>query len=129
MVFRQNYLKGICMNVLIKEIMRSVSLNEVIDSNVSTEDKCSSLERMQKGIEVKAKPDVYFECPQIRALTSEERRNIVTKTFQLGNKLFFDKTRNENATEFVHSYSLRFIELDTEAVEAIEHYEKRAVIG
>lgn len=116
------------MNVLIKEIMRSVTLNEVIDSNVSTEEKCSSLQRMQKGIEIKQKPDTYFECPPIRALTSEERRNIVTKTFQLGNKLFFDKTRNESATDFVHSYSLRFIELDTEAVEAIEYLEKRVVI-
>lgn len=116
------------MKVLLKEIVKNVALCDLIASNVSEEVKLNSIQRLRQGIqETEKKADIYFECPQVKQLTANEKRDLLVKTFQLGNKVFFNAEKHENSN-FKHSYSLRYIKLDTQAVNAIESIEKRIVL-
>ena len=116
------------MNVIVKENTKVTSLNEVVNSNVAAEDKISSIERLKNGLPAGVKKaDTYFECPPIRTLSAEERRELVVKTFKLGNSVFFNPENEVEGKKFVHSYSLRYIKLDETAIKAIESYEKRSV--
>ena len=116
------------MKVIVKEIAQIASLNEVVESNVSVDSKISSIERLKKGIQTTGgKADVYFECPPVKSLSANERRELLVKTFQLGNRVFFDSANEVANKNFVHSYSLRYIKLDSTAIKAIESFEKKSV--
>jgi hypothetical protein len=116
------------MQVLTQQKIDVETSQGLISSNFIKEEKESSIDRLRRGMREKStKVSVYFECPPIKVLTAEEKREIVNKTFQLGNILFHDFSKDNESTNFVHSYSLRYIELDESAINAIDAFEHKCV--
>ena len=70
---------------------------------------------------------VYFECPEIVSLSDEDRREMLVKTFQLGNMLFHDFSENNASNDVHHSYSLINIEINDDVIRAIEENENKSV--
>ena len=110
------------MNLLCKEEQKKENLGLIANLSGTVFKSERPVDRLLNGIK---KTDVYFECPPIKVLSANEKREMEIKTFQLGNLMFHSFENDSNSEAFVHPYSLRFIKLDAQAVEAIEIAEKK----
>ena len=52
--------------------------------------------------------------------TEKDRRNMLIMTLKLGNSMFFKANEKKSHPEFNHDYSLKYIELDEDAINTIE---------
>lgn len=74
-----------------------------------------NIKRLKRGLNnyIVSKKVQSYEYVAPHKLSDEEKRGILETTFSLGNKVFFDASKEDIKPNFKHSYTPRFIVLDS----------------